>query len=201
LKRTAEGFEARLLEGVAVLHLTRPKLRGTVSSVGLSGGLPMHLFTLPKLVTWPKRHGLGAVLGLLLGLLAFGPAAHAANEFELNFGLSGPKYDGRVGDCEAALLTVMKQFREKESTFWNSSLEITGYGRIHEIAFRPWQSDNIPRRYCSGDVMLNDGRMRTVHYSIIEDGGFASFGQGVEWCVTGLDRNWAYNPGCRAARP
>ena len=43
--------------------------------------------------------------------------------------------------------------------------------------------------------MLSDGKMRTVHYSIIEDGGFAGFGQGVEWCVTGLDRNWAYNPG------
>jgi hypothetical protein len=24
---------------------------------------------------------------------------------------------------------------------------------------------------------------------------------GVEWCVAGLDRNWAYNPACRAARP
>ncbi len=65
---------------------------------------------------------------------------------------------------------------------------------VHETAFRPWQSDNIPRRYCSADVMLSDGKMRTVHYSIIEDGGFAGFGQGVEWCVTGLDRNWAYNP-------
>ena len=49
--------------------------------------------------------------------------------------------------------------------------------------------------------MLNDGKMRTVHYSIAEDAGFAGFGQGVEWCVTGLDRNWAYNPGCRAAKP
>jgi hypothetical protein len=49
--------------------------------------------------------------------------------------------------------------------------------------------------------MISDGKMRTVHYSIIEDGGFASFSQGVEWCVTGLDRNWAYNPGCRSARP
>ena len=46
--------------------------------------------------------------------------------------------------------------------------------------------------------MLNDGKLRTVHYSIIEDGGFAGFDQGVEWCVTGLDRNWAYNPGCKA---
>jgi hypothetical protein len=49
--------------------------------------------------------------------------------------------------------------------------------------------------------MLNDGKMRTVHYSILEDGGFAGYGQGVQWCVTGLDRNWAYSPGCRAAKP
>jgi hypothetical protein len=148
-----------------------------------------------------KRTGLGAALGVVLGLLAFGPAAEAANPFELNFWLSGPRYDGRLSNCEAALPAIAAQFREKESTYWNSALVITGYGRIHETAFRPWQSDNIPRRYCSGDVMLSDGKQRTVHYSIIEDGGFASGDQGIEWCVTGLDRNWAYNPGCRAARP
>ena len=109
--------------------------------------------------------------------------------------------DGNVAECDRALPTISTQFWEKESTFWNSDLRITRYARVHEVAFRPWQSDNIPRRYCSGDVMLSDGKMRTVHYSIIEDGGFAGFGQGVEWCVTGLDRAWAYSPGCRAARP
>jgi len=148
-----------------------------------------------------KKPGLGAAFGVLFGLLAFGPAAHAANPLELNFGLFGPKYDGRVKQCEAALGTITNQFWEKESIFWNSPLRITGYGDIRETAFRPWQSDNIPRRYCSAEVMLNDGNTHTVHYSIIEDGGFAGFGQGVEWCVTGLDRNWAYNPGCKAARP
>jgi hypothetical protein len=151
--------------------------------------------------TSPKKVTLGVVLGAVLGLLAFGQAAEAANPLELNFWLSGPRYDGNVADCGAALSTIVSQFREKESTFWNSSLEITGFGQIRETAFRPWQSDNIPRRYCSAEVMLNDGKQRTVHYSIIEDGGFASFGQGVNWCVTGLDRNWAYNPGCRSARP
>jgi hypothetical protein len=147
------------------------------------------------------RPGFGAALGLLLGLFACGQAAEAANELELNFYLSGPKYDGRVAPCEKALPTIISQFREKEHTFWNSDLTITAYGAIHETAFRPWQSDNIPRRYCSGDVMLSDGKLHTVQYSIIEDGGFAGFGQGVEWCVTGLDRNWAYSPACKAARP
>ena len=136
-----------------------------------------------------------------VALLVSSHAAQAANPLELNFGLFGPTYDGRVAECERALTTIAYQFQEKEGKFWNSALTITGFSRIHETAFRPWQSDNIPRRYCSGDVMLSDGKMRAVHYSIIEDGGFAGFGQGVEWCVTGLDRNWAYSPGCRAAKP
>jgi hypothetical protein len=143
----------------------------------------------------------GLFCAAAMTLLALGQPAKAANPLELNFWLSGPKYEGRVAPCEAALSTISTQFQEKESTFWNSALTITGYGNIHEVAFRPWQSDNIPRRYCSGSVMLNDSSVHLVHFSIIEDGGFAGFDQGVEWCVTGLDRNWAYNPGCRAARP
>ncbi|QPF85999.1 hypothetical protein IC762_06750 [Bradyrhizobium genosp. L] len=145
---------------------------------------------------------LGAGAALAIGLLASaGSTAQAANPFELNFWLSGPRYDGNVAPCERALPTISDQFHEKEATFWNSPLVITGFDRIHETAFRPWQSDNIPRRYCSGQAMLSDGKVRTVHYSIIEDGGFSGIGQGVEWCVTGLDRNWAYNPSCKAARP
>ena len=142
-----------------------------------------------------------ALVGALLGLSAFARPALAANPFELNFGLFGPKYDGRIKVCEKALGTITAQFQEKESTYWNSRLQIRAYGDIHEIAFRPWQSDNIPRRYCTGSVMTSDGKMHSINYSIIEDGGFAGFGQGVEWCVSGLDRNWAYNPACTIAGP
>ena len=153
------------------------------------------------LLSFLKKPALAALLGVVFGLVSFGQSADAANPLELNFWLSGPRYDGRVAECERALGTITNQFWDKESMFWNSELRITGYGRVHEVAFRPWQSDNTPRRFCSADVMLNDGKMRTVHYSILEDGGFAGFGQGVQWCVTGLDRNWAYSPGCRAAKP
>lgn len=148
-----------------------------------------------------RKPGLGPALGILLGLLVSGQAAQAANPLELNWGLFGPRYDGRVAGCEKALGTITNQFWEKESSFWNSSLRIKAYGQVREIAFRPWQSDNIPRRYCGADVMLSDSSVHQVYYSIIEDGGFAGFGQGVEWCVTGLDRDWAYNPACKAARP
>ena len=147
-----------------------------------------------------KSLRLAAICGALLGALPTG-AANAANPLELNFWLNGPRYDGRVADCTKALPTIATQFWEKESSFWNSPLKITGFANVHETAFRPWQSDNIPRRYCSGEAMMNDGKVRTVHFAIVEDGGFAGFGQGVEWCVVGLDRNWAYNPSCRAAKP
>lgn len=144
---------------------------------------------------------LGAACGALLGLLAAGHQAKAANPLELNFWLSGPKYEGRVAPCEAALPAIASRFQEKESTFWNSALTITGFGNIREIAFRPWQSDNIPRRFCTGSAMVSDGKVRTVNFSIIEDGGFAGYDQGVDFCVVGLDRDWAYNPACRAAKP
>ena len=152
------------------------------------------------LFTCLKSLRFATICGVLLGALPLGQA-QAANPLELNFWLRGPSYDGRVADCDKALPTIASQFWEKESSFWNSSLKITGFAGVHETAFRPWQSDNIPRRYCSGEAMLNDGKVRKVNFSIVEDGGFAGFGQGVEWCVVGLDRNWAYNPACRAAKP
>jgi hypothetical protein len=179
---------------VAALHLTSSSLRGTVQpSQDQLSGLPMRAPSLKSL-------RFAAVLGLMFGALSLGEAK-AANPLELNFWLSGPRYDGAVADCDKALPTIATQFWEKESSFWNSSLKITGFAAVREVAFRPWASDNIPRRYCTADAMLTDGKVRKVHFSLIEDGGFAGYGNGVEWCVVGLDRNWAYNPSCRAAKP
>ncbi len=148
-----------------------------------------------------KKMTFVAALGAVIGLMTLSPAAEAAGLLERGIWLSGPRYDGDLGQCGEALSTISSQFAEKESKFWNSSLEITGYANVHEVAFRPWANDSIPRRFCTANAMLTDGRARQVHFSIIEDGGFASFGSGVEWCVVGLDRNWAYNPQCRAAKP
>jgi hypothetical protein len=153
------------------------------------------------LFTFLKKLSIVAALAAVFGLLTFGQAVQAASFLEKNFYLPGPRYDGNLPPCESALGKVSSGFADKESTFWNSSLQITGYDRVHEIAFRPWQSDNIPRRYCAATAMISDGKPRPVYFSIIEDGGFASFGNGVEFCVVGLDRNWAYNPACKAARP
>ena len=143
---------------------------------------------------------LGPVMAALALLIA-SPAAQAANPLELNFGLFGPKYDGRVAECERALSTIASQFQEKEGKFWNSALTITAFDRIHETAYRPWAADTIPRRFCTAIATVSDGVRRPVHYLIAEDLGPIGATWGVEWCVVGLDRNWAYSPACRMARP
>ena len=151
-------------------------------------------------MTWCRRATFaGALAGVAIGCAP----ASGAGLLEKNFWLSGPRYDAVVPTCEdpAALDKVAARFSEKESRFWNSSLRIVEFDRVREIAFRPWAVDTIPRRFCTGTVLVSDGVKRRVNYSIIEDGGMIGGTWGVEWCVLGLDRNWAYNPSCRMALP
>ena len=127
--------------------------------------------------------------------------ASAASWLEKNFWLSGPRYDGVLPACEAGLDVIAQRFAQKEGRFWNSNLQILGFDRVRETAFRPWAPQTVPRRYCSAVAQVSDGRHHTVHYAIIEDAGMIGMFWGVEWCVVGLDRNWAYNPACKMARP
>ena len=140
---------------------------------------------------------------LALAVAAATPAgsASAASIFELNFWLSGPRYDGQLPPCESALGIISSRFAQKESTYWNSNLTIQGYERVREVAFRPWAPNTIPRRFCTATALVSDGLKHPVHFSIGETTGLIGVGPGVEWCVVGLDRNWAYSPACKMARP
>lgn len=140
------------------------------------------------------------VLSLPLSLVFQTPAS-AASWLEKNFYLSGPRYDGLLPACEAGLETITWRFAEKESRFWNSDLRIVGFEHVRQTAFRPWAQDTIPRRFCRATALVSDGRKRRVDYWIGEDTGIIGADWGVEWCVVGLDRNWAYNPACKMARP
>ena len=122
---------------------------------------------------------------------------------EENFYLSGPRYDGVLPACDAqaALGKIVSRFGEKESGNWNSSLKISGFDQVHEVAYRPWAANTIPRRFCSAIVHVSNGSKHQLHYSIGEDTGIIGATWGIEWCVEGLDRNMAYSPRCKIARP
>jgi hypothetical protein len=142
------------------------------------------------------------VVALALVSAAVTPAA-AASFLEKNFWLQGPRYDGVMPACAdpGALDKIASRFAEKEGRFWNSALQIVGFEHIRETAYRPWAEQTIPRRFCTGRVLVSDGVKRTIHYWIGEDTGMIGMTYGVEWCVVGLDRNWAYSPACKMARP
>ena len=148
-----------------------------------------------------QRRNLFFICLLALTAIAGAVPAQASNFLEKGIWLWGPSYDSEVPPCEALLDKLAARFAEKERKYWNSTLEITGFTNVREIAYRPWESNSIPRRFCTAQAAISDGKVRTVNFSVIEDGGFISVGAGVEFCVIGLDRNWAYNPACRMARP
>jgi hypothetical protein len=127
----------------------------------------------------------------------------AANFFEKNFWLSGPRYDRDMPACDfaPALDRIISNFHTKEARFWNSQLQIVGIEDIRETAVLPWAAQSVPRRFCSGVALISDGLRHPIYYSIAEDMGMIGMDWGVNFCVIGLDRNWAYEPHCRAAKP
>lgn len=141
-------------------------------------------------------------LALALTFISFSQV-RAANWLEKNFWLSGPRYDRDMPACDyaPALDRIISNFRTKEARFWNSALQIVGIEDIRETAVMPWAAQSIPRRFCSGTALINDGAKHQIYYSIAEDTGMIGMDFGVNFCVVGLDRNWAYEPACRAARP
>ena len=138
------------------------------------------------------------VLSIVIGMLL---PAQSASWLEKGIYLSGPRFDGDLPACEAGLSTIASRFATKESRFWNSNLEILNFERVREVAYRPWAAGTIPRRFCTAVALVSDGKKHAVNYWIGEDTGIIGRSWGVEWCVVGLDRNWAYNPRCNMALP
>jgi hypothetical protein len=112
-------------------------------------------------------------------------------------------YTAELPACDdpGVLARISSRFQQKESEYWNSTLQIDGYEHVREIGFRANGVSYIPRRYCIARAQLSDLKPHPVIYAIGEDLGIIGWGYGVEWCVVGLDRNLAFAPGCQAVRP
>ena len=137
---------------------------------------------------------------VIIGAALAGPAVareiNPAERRELPFDTVIPTCDDRY-----VLGEIANRFKTTESRFWNSSLQIVGFERVRQVAWRPWGLDFIPRRFCSGVVLTSDGRKRRIDYSVREDQSFIGASWGTEWCVDGLDRHYAFAPHCKQAAP
>jgi hypothetical protein len=114
-------------------------------------------------------------------------------------------YQANLPACNdpAVVAKIQSRFEDAEDEYWHSGLRIQAFDRIDEIGYRTNGEDYIPRRYCVAEALMNDQKLRPVSYSINQDLGIIGFlgTIGVEWCVGGLDREKAYAPDCKMARP
>lgn len=138
---------------------------------------------------------LAASLALCAGAQAGGIVVPAEERYS--------PYSGELPTCDdpGVLAQISGRFAQRESEYWNSSLRIAGYDRVHEIGLRSNGLGYIPRRYCAARALGDDSQPRTVVYQIEESLGIIGWGYNVQWCVVGLDRNLAYAPACSALRP
>jgi len=102
----------------------------------------------------------------------------------------------------SVLARISGRFASREWNYWDSGLSIAAFDSVAEIGYRSNGLDYVPRRYCTARAIFSDGAARKVTYAIASDLGWLGvLGYGVDWCVDGLDRNFAYGANCRAARP
>lgn len=154
-----------------------------------------------------RRMTLMLAAALAMGSALTAQPAAAASWLEMNFGLlRGPGYEGNLPPCEWGLNKIPKRFAHKEARYWDSDAVIDDFAKVREIAYRPYGKNLIPRRYCQAKALVSSAAYgkrawTNVYYSIGEDTGFAGFTWGVTWCVVGMDRNLAYAPDCKQARP
>jgi hypothetical protein len=145
---------------------------------------------------------MGRIATLFVATLAVLAARAEAREVVVGEERIHP-YSANLPFCgdPSVIARVANRFAEKEAQFWRSDLSLVTFDRVRPVAFRPWTTETIPRRFCTADVVMSDGRKTQVDYSVREDLDFLGNGWGIEFCVRGVDRNLAYSPSCRMARP
>lgn len=114
-------------------------------------------------------------------------------------------YTGQLPSCSNpnVLSIITRRFQQKESEYWNSSRQIVAFSHLRQSGYRTNGADYIPRRYCTAWAQLDNESPHHHHlvvYSIGEGLGWLGYSYGVDWCVAGYDRNYAYAPWCHAAR-
>ncbi|PSJ61035.1 hypothetical protein [Kumtagia ephedrae] len=134
-----------------------------------------------------------AVAALALAGLAWTSVAEAADPAVGLYRGAGPCADQRY------LNKIASRFDYQVRHVPNlPDVAITDFRDIYERRYQPESEDwPISRRYCGATVILSDGHSRNIWYLIEGRMGFIGIGHNVEFCVSGFDRWYVYNGGCR----
>jgi hypothetical protein len=140
---------------------------------------------------------------LVLALLGLSAAARADSPYEGPAEQRFSPYVGNVYPCDEAgiLSRIQGVWRTTQNAYWKQDLQLTSFDRIRELSLRGNGVEFIPRRFCIARGHFSDNSVHTVIYDIEESQGIIGVGDGVEYCVVGLDRMFAFSPACSTLRP
>ncbi|MEM8838331.1 MAG: hypothetical protein AAGE89_09580 [Pseudomonadota bacterium] len=103
-------------------------------------------------------------------------------------------------DHGPVLNKISKRFARVHKFYRDSDLALGEITSVRETAERLDVPEASNRRFCAAHVSLTDGADTTVYYMILDQGGLASIGWGVDFCVQGYDYERAHGAECRSLR-
>ncbi|MCF6321964.1 MAG: hypothetical protein L3J32_09380 [Rhizobiaceae bacterium] len=95
---------------------------------------------------------------------------------------------------------VVKRYNKADSNLWQKGVRMNAINGAREHTVNPLYESAIDRRYCRAKAYLSNGQHYTVYFLIERGMGLAGTGWGVEYCLRGSDKWYAYGSGCRVLR-
>mgnify|MGYP006909112565 CR=1 FL=1 len=128
------------------------------------------------------------------------PAPPDSSPFNAAAPPSAP-WQGPACADNAVLTRIPAHSAQPEAAYWHTGVKMAHITGARETTFRDWDPPIIATRFCTGSAYLTDGRQYNLVYWLRSEQGFAGVNWGVQFCLVGRDREYAYAPACRMLRP
>ncbi len=108
--------------------------------------------------------------------------------------------DVRACSDTRTLARITERFAWAERNTWQRGYQIAVIERprLRYTVLRG--PSRIRHRHCHASALMTDGVRRTVYYTVSAGMGFASIGNGVDFCLAGLDPWRVHGAACRSLR-
>ena len=106
------------------------------------------------------------------------------------------------GLCAAprVLSGVISRFNWAERTTFKRGFELAALANPRANPDPVLNVGVIPKRYCIAEAMMSNGSRSTAYYVVLMGQGLAGIGNGLDFCILGLDPWRVHDGECRTVR-
>ena len=113
---------------------------------------------------------------------------------------------GSVGPADSlcsrpgVLSAVISRFNWAERNTFKRGFELSALANPRANPDPVLNVGVIPKRYCIADAMMTNGMRSTAYYVVLRGQGLAGLGNGLDFCILGLDPWRVHDGECRTVR-